>query len=62
MIRSMTMPAAISEGTVQMLAVHVETGEVGRMSRRGASNATGVAVERDPERCERAVPSARLVH
>lgn len=61
MIRSMTMPVVISETTVQMLAVHVghvEMAEVGRS--RGVSNATGVAVERDPERCERAPSGAKL--
>jgi hypothetical protein len=58
MIRSMTMPALISE-TRNADAGGAETGEVGRISRRGVSNATGVAVERDPERCERAEPSGR---
>lgn len=57
MIRSMTMPALISE-TRNADAGGAETGEVGRIS-RGVSNATGVAVERDPERCERAEPSGR---
>ena len=54
----MTMPALISE-TRNADAGGAETGEVGRISRRGESNATGVAVERDPERCERAEPSGR---